>query len=569
MASIFGRDRALGVDAEDALGGLIGNQIGETYGVGGLGLGGAGRGGGGSGRAHRGEEGKMGARRSGLYGLRGPVNNPDPHLARRTAEDSAASAGVLGLLRGPSGPPATSFYGRGSGRRSHVPTIRTGRPTVRGAVSAEIIRRIVRRHINEVRYCYQVELQANPRLAGRMVVQFTIAATGQVVVSRVQTSTFNNSMVESCVAQAVRRWLFPKPAGGGVVVVSYPFTLVDSSAGPDVGPPAAFGAAAGVQRVTARRPAAPQPPPPAAAPSPADRLVAVQGLLKQGQAEQALVQALRWRAAEPGDVLALVALGEALGATGRTELAVRAYGSIIDLYPSRADMRRFAGQRLESLSAEMELASDTYSVAVQQRPDHPVGHRLLAYALLRQGQPARAFVTLESGLTSRFAGDRFLGVRRVLREDLGLVGAAWIREEPSRAPQIRRRLAKLRASLPLGPSLRFVLHWETDTNDVDLHVHDAKGNHAFYQRRQLPTGGVLYEDVTTGYGPECFAIAGEARAFPYRLAVHYYSRGPMGYGMGKVQVIHHDGKGKLRFEDRPFVVLQDGATVDLGLVKRL
>lgn len=45
----FGKDSALGVDGEDALGGLIGNAIGEAYGVGGLGLMGTGRGGGGAG----------------------------------------------------------------------------------------------------------------------------------------------------------------------------------------------------------------------------------------------------------------------------------------------------------------------------------------------------------------------------------------------------------------------------------------------------------------------------------------------------------------------------------------
>jgi hypothetical protein len=41
----------------------------------------------------------------------------------------------------------------------------------------------------------------------------------------------------------------------------------------------------------------------------------------------------------------------------------------------------------------------------------------------------------------------------------------------------------------------------------------------------------------------------------------------MGYGMGKVQVLQHDGKGTLRMEDRPFVVMQDRAYVDMGVVK--
>ena len=40
----------------------------------------------------------------------------------------------------------------------------------------------------------------------------------------------------------------------------------------------------------------------------------------------------------------------------------------------------------------------------------------------------------------------------------------------------------------------------------------------------------------------------------------------MGYGMGKLQVIDHDGQGGLRFEERPFVVMVDGAYVDLGTV---
>jgi len=84
----------------------------------------------------------------------------------------------------------------------------------------------------------------------------------------------------------------------------------------------------------------------------------------------------------------------------------------------------------------------------------------------------------------------------------------------------------------------------------------------------LPSGGELYADVTTGYGPECFTIRNPAaeRAYPYRLQAHYYSRGPMGYGMGKLQVIEHDGRGGLRFDERPFVIMHDGAFVELGTV---
>jgi uncharacterized protein YfaP (DUF2135 family) len=119
------------------------------------------------------------------------------------------------------------------------------------------------------------------------------------------------------------------------------------------------------------------------------------------------------------------------------------------------------------------------------------------------------------------------------------------------------------------PSLRFVLTWETDANDVDFHVFDANGDHASYENRHLQSGGELYADVTQGYGPECFTIPlpKRERAASYTLKAHYYSRGPMGYGMGKVEIIDHDGNGGLTFDERPFVVMADRAFVELGTVK--
>ena len=76
--------------------------------------------------------------------------------------------------------------------------------------------------------------------------------------------------------------------------------------------------------------------------------------------------------------------------------------------------------------------------------------------------------------------------------------------------------------------------------------------------------------MTTGYGPECFTIRKSKlqRASKYTLQANYYSRGPMGYGMGKLEIIDHDGHGNLTFEERPFVVMVDHAFVDLGVVTR-
>ncbi len=192
IASIFGRDTALGSDPENVLGGLIGNQIGEAYGIGGLGLVGTGAGGGGTGE--------------GTIGL-----------------------GNLGTIGKGGGGGSGSGYGRGAGglggRRARAPEVMPGQANVRGSLDKEIIRRIIRRHINEVKYCYEQELTRKPELGGRVAVQFTIAATGQVVASVLQNSTMGNARVENCVVQAVRRWEFPKPLGGGIVIVTYPFNF--------------------------------------------------------------------------------------------------------------------------------------------------------------------------------------------------------------------------------------------------------------------------------------------------------------------------------------------------------
>ncbi len=267
--------------------------------------------------------------------------------------------------------------------------------------------------------------------------------------------------------------------------------------------------------------------------------------------------------------MALVALGEVLEAQKDFARAARVYGSLIDLFPSRTDLRRMAGARLERLPAEhgLALATDSYEKALAQRNDHPSGHRLLAYASLKQGHYQSAFNTIQHALQQGFQWDRFNGWRRILLEDLGLIGAAWYRAEPASGQAIQSLLQRAGATLDAQPSLRFVLNWETDANDVDFHIYDGRGGHASYMRPSLASGGALYADVINGYGPECFTIPGAKRAYPYVLQAHYYARGPMGYGMGKVQIIEHDGKGNLAFAEHPFTIMKDKAFVHLAEVQ--
>ena len=97
----------------------------------------------------------------------------------------------------------------------------------KGSLDKDIIRRIVRAHLDEVRDCYNQGLARDPALTGRVEIQFTIAAGGEVAEAHVQDSTLpaGADAVADCVAAAVATWKFPRPEGGGNVVVTYPFVL--------------------------------------------------------------------------------------------------------------------------------------------------------------------------------------------------------------------------------------------------------------------------------------------------------------------------------------------------------
>jgi TonB family protein len=192
LADVLANGPVMGADAQDVLGNLVATTDGSGFGVGGLGVTGVGSGGAGTG---------------------------EPILGT----GALATIGRYGH-----GPGGDGRYGDGVGKLGrHIakaPEVIPGTGSVvAGTLDKEIIRREVRRHMNEVRYCYDQGLTRKPGLQGRLVVHFTIAPTGRVLVAVPQSSTLGMPSVDQCVVAAVQRWQFPQPAGGGLAMVSYPF----------------------------------------------------------------------------------------------------------------------------------------------------------------------------------------------------------------------------------------------------------------------------------------------------------------------------------------------------------
>ncbi len=482
------------------------------------------------------------------------------HAARPAARPSRAPAAEPGdplAADIPATPRPAPTTGAAQRRPGTTPTsgspsqaqVRPGALVVLGGIGQEEVQRVVRGATPRLRACYTRHIQSTPNAAGHVDLNVVVDAIGEVKSAEAM-STMSTEL-RSCMAGVFRTLRFPAP-GTGTARFTASFDLVPSGDAGEV----ASNRGANV---------------PKAAPYDG-RFKVVMDRLSQGDKDGGLDEAKRWHTDQPGDIMALVALGEAYEARGELKTAARAYGSILELFSFRADSRRFAGERLERLGepSAVKLAADTYGKAAEQRPDHPASHRLFAFTLLKAGEHEKAFEAMKKGAMRSYPAGRFAGADRILKEDLGLIASVWAAAAPARRSEIMTKLHAAGGAEENAPSLRFVLVWETDANDVDFHIHDGKGGHAYYGNRQLPSGGELYADVTTGYGPECFTIRGarDKRAYPYTLQAHYYSRGPMGYGMGKLEVLEHDGKGHVSFDERPFVVMVDRAYVDLGSVDR-
>lgn len=93
----------------------------------------------------------------------------------------------------------------------------------RAHIDKDIVLEIVREHIDEVRGCYNEGLARDPKLAGRVAVNFVIGPDGYVASATIQEGIGDD--VDQCLVERVKTWKFPAPGGRGNVVITYPFNF--------------------------------------------------------------------------------------------------------------------------------------------------------------------------------------------------------------------------------------------------------------------------------------------------------------------------------------------------------
>ena len=255
----------------------------------------------------------------------------------------------------------------------------------------------------------------------------------------------------------------------------------------------------------------------------------------------------------PDSAIAIVALGEALEASGATDLASRAYRGLVDQPSPGAAWWRLTAERLDRLGETARpLAIATYREAVRREPGHLGAQRRLALDLVRAGDHAGAIATLREAL-DRATTD---SARALLRDDLAVVLAVARVTAPD---AVTATIAATGVQPATAASHRIVLDLEATSIQPMATASRLAGGTA-----------ITIIDVALGDGPRVRATSDlpTALAVPDRHAHLWLSVRGCGFAgacAGVAQLIAHDGRGGLTIEDRPFMLGPYARRVDLGV----
>lgn len=88
------------------------------------------------------------------------------------------------------------------------------------------IRQVILRNLGHVAACHEAALERDPNVHGRIVTRYLVGPDGAVRAAGIlETGGIHDGRLLHCLVNVVRRMRFAPPAGHGVIVVDYPFTL--------------------------------------------------------------------------------------------------------------------------------------------------------------------------------------------------------------------------------------------------------------------------------------------------------------------------------------------------------
>lgn len=168
-------------------------------------------------RAPRGQGGKPASGDLKAGGAPAPTPTPDPGAPPPAADDhdptrEAASAP-------PDDPPAAK----------PAPAKKPASPAenmenFRASLNAESMRMVIKHYLPQLRVCYERASKKGAFGGGVVDIQFAVSSEGKVSRAQVIRNSTGSRDLGTCIANAFKRWRFPRPVGGEVEFI-YPFVF--------------------------------------------------------------------------------------------------------------------------------------------------------------------------------------------------------------------------------------------------------------------------------------------------------------------------------------------------------
>ena len=137
-----------------------------------------------------------------------------PSAASHEMPEPASDDGLIGRSYGID---KGAFPTSSSATKQRV-RVRIGSARTKGNLDSSIVTRVVRKNIEQLKYCYESAAAKPPGHAGEMTLEFAIGSSGRPREVASSDTKLDRSLTE-CVTRRASRWRFPAPPGGSSEVL--------------------------------------------------------------------------------------------------------------------------------------------------------------------------------------------------------------------------------------------------------------------------------------------------------------------------------------------------------------
>ena len=298
----------------------------------------------------------------------------------------------------------------------------------------------------------------------------------------------------------------------------------------------------------------------------AKRLALVQGLIASDKLTEALVAAKAWREVDAYNLVVVRLLGDIYSELHDTVNAQRTYSAVVELLPEDAQAQRALSTVLKQ-EGNLGAAYDRLVAAARLAPDDQrIAFELadVAHRLGRAEEAERRFLAIVSSPANQMIA--YPAKQRLAQLYARRRGADQAKRTSKNAVDDKIRALGIQGGVE--NDIKVYLTWDTDKSDIDLWVTNPAGRKIWFQQKQGAAGEALYDDVTTGYGPESFTAEHATRG-TYVVQVDYYgtNRASFVEARGEVVVILNEGTAREEKHVLPYRLFQPKQVVTVAKIE--